>query len=93
MITIQPQNKAYRLYMIECGDNSIYTGIALDVDKRFERHQKGKGSKYARSRLPLKLVFISPPIGGRGEAMKLEYRVKQLTHRQKLAIIDENTIL
>ena len=44
----------YKVYMVECSDKSIYTGIAKDVDKRLKQHSKGIGSKYVRARLQIK---------------------------------------
>jgi len=79
----------YYLYMLECSDSSIYTGIAIDVLKRFEKHCNGKGSKYVRSRLPAKIVWTSEPFDSRGEAQKAEWRVKQLSRRKKLEMISE----
>lgn len=79
----------YYLYMLECSDSSIYTGIAIDVLKRFEKHCNGKGSKYVRSRLPAKIVWTSEPFHSRGEAQKAEWRVKQLSRRKKLEMISE----
>ncbi len=77
----------YYLYMLECSDSSIYTGIAIDPLKRFEKHCSGKGSKYVRSRLPAKIVWTSEPYNSRGAAQKEEHRVKSLTREQKLEMI------
>ena len=74
------------LYMIKCGDGSLYTGIAVDVARRFADHQTGKGAKYLRGRGPLQLVF-NKRIGERRLALKLERRVKQLPRHKKQDLI------
>ena len=71
-----------------CGDDTYYTGIAADVDKRMVEHASGpRGAKYLRGRGPLTLVY-SEIVGDRAMALRLEYRVKQLNRAQKEALID-----
>ncbi len=76
------------VYLIACGDGSLYTGIATDVARRFREHQlQGpRAAKYVRGRLPLKLVY-QQEIGTRSEASKEEFRIKALSRAQKLALI------
>lgn len=74
------------VYLIRCADNSLYTGITTDVERRVETHRAGKGAKYLKTRRPFKLVF-SAPVGDRSQASKLEYAIKQLPKRQKEAIV------
>ncbi|MDR5831879.1 GIY-YIG nuclease family protein [Caballeronia sp. LP006] len=74
------------LYLIECADGSLYTGIATDVEARFVAHAAGKGARYTRARKPLRVV-ASFELQGRSEALRAEYWVKQLTARQKRALI------
>ena len=76
------------LYILMCGDHSLYTGITTNVLKRFSTHQSGKGSKYVRSRLPITLM-TSYYVGNRSEASKEEYRVKQLTKLDKIKLINQ----
>ncbi|MEM8863613.1 MAG: GIY-YIG nuclease family protein [Chloroflexota bacterium] len=76
----------WSVYLIRCADNSLYTGITTDVDRRFETHMAGKGAKYLKTRRPFQLVF-SKAVGNRSEASKLEYAIKQLPKRQKEAIV------
>ena len=79
-------DKSWYLYIISCGDSSLYTGITLVVERRLQEHRTGRGSRYLRSRLPLKLVYqVETP--GKSEALQLEYKVKQLTRAQKLGLI------
>ncbi len=77
----------YSLYIVRCADNSLYTGIAADVDKRLSEHaSSARGSKYLRGRGPLRLVFAKK-VGDRARASAIEYRVKQLGKAQKEALI------
>jgi putative endonuclease len=78
----------WSVYMIRCGDNSLYTGISNDVLKRFEVHQSGsvKAAKYTRNRHPLQLVF-SAEIGDRSAASRTEYRLKKLSKRSKELLV------
>jgi putative endonuclease len=73
------------VYILECADGSLYTGITTDVNKRLETHNKGKGAKYTRARLPVKLR-VSFEAADRSSASKEEYRIKQLTREQKLKL-------
>jgi len=73
------------VYILECADGSLYTGITTDVDKRIQTHNKGKGAKYTRCRLPVKLR-VSFEAEDRSQASKEEYRIKQLTREQKLLL-------
>ena len=70
------------LYVIECVDGSLYTGIATDPEARFEVHAAGKGARYTRSHPPLRLV-LTEPHPDRSSASKAEYAFKQLTAAQK----------
>lgn len=76
------------VYILRCGDDSFYTGIATDVARRLEEHQSQspKGAKYTRGRSPLTLVY-QQEIGTRSEASKEELRIKSLSRKQKLALI------
>jgi putative endonuclease len=73
------------VYLIECADTSIYTGIAIDVSARYEAHASGKGARYTRSHPPKRLLakFAFPD---RSSASKAEHRIKQLSAREKRAL-------
>lgn len=77
--------KPWFLYLIECSDGSIYTGIAVDVAARYAAHVKGSGARYTRSHPPLRLL-ASEAYADRSAASKAEYRVKQLSPAQKRAL-------
>lgn len=70
------------LYLIECADDSVYTGITTDVAARFDEHAAGKGARYTRSRKP-RAVLASFPLPDRSSASRAEYWVKRLTPAQK----------
>ena len=76
--------KPWFLYLIECRDGNIYTGIAVDVAARYAAHVKGKGARYTRSHPPKRLLaFIAYP--NRSSALSAEYAVKQITAAEKRA--------
>jgi putative endonuclease len=70
------------LYMIECTDGSIYTGIAVDVAARYALHAGGKGARYTRSHPPLRLL-ATLEYPDRSTASKAEYQMKQLSAEEK----------
>jgi len=74
------------VYMLRCGDGSIYTGWSTDVDRRLERHRARKASRYTASRLPVELVYAAP-MADRGAARREEARIKRLDRAGKLALI------
>ena len=74
------------LYILRCGDGTLYTGIATDVQKRLEMHRSGKGAKYTRGRGPLELVH-SEECENHSQALKRECEVKKLTKEQKQQLI------
>lgn len=76
--------------MLECGDGSLYTGISNDVHKRFACHQSGKGAKYTRTHLPVKLMFVEE-CGTQGRAMSREREVKRFPKKKKLNLIASGT--
>jgi putative endonuclease len=73
---------AWFVYLIECGDGSIYTGIAIDVDARYAAHKNGKGARYTRSHPPRRLL-AAIEYADRSAASRAEYRIKRLTPREK----------
>lgn len=74
------------LYLIRTADNRLYTGITTDVSRRLCQHQDGKGAKALRGKGGLQLAF-SQKVGERSLALRLEYRIKQLTKRQKERLV------
>ncbi len=74
------------VYMLRCADNSLYTGVAIDIDARLAAHNAGKGAKYTRGRLPVKLVYREAA-GGRGAALKREHAIKRMLPAAKRRLI------
>lgn len=75
------------VYIIQCADKTFYTGYTTDLDKRIEKHNRGKGAKYTRSRLPVRLIW-SEEFPTKSAAMKEEYRIKQLDRKMKGRLAD-----
>jgi putative endonuclease len=77
------------VYIVECSDGTLYTGITTDVNKRLETHNKSKGAKYTKTRLP---VVLRASFDGfdKSTAAKEEYRIKQLTRKEKIELINGN---
>ncbi|MBR4720569.1 MAG: GIY-YIG nuclease family protein [Clostridia bacterium] len=79
--------KAYYIYILECADNTLYTGYTNDLENRLKAHNEGKGAKYTKSRLPVKLVY-SETFDDKKEAMSREWFIKhRLTREEKLELI------
>jgi len=76
---------AWFVYLIECKDGSIYTGIAIDVDARYAAHKSGKGARYTRSHPPRRLLAVIE-YPDRSAASKAEYQIKRLSPRDKRAL-------
>ena len=72
--------------MLECGDGSLYTGWTNDLKKRLQTHKAGKGGKYTRSRLPVRLVYYEC-FETKEAAMSREFHIKRLTRKEKLALL------
>lgn len=83
---MMPMESVWYLYILHCGDDSLYTGITTDVEKRLEAHRCGKGAKYTRGRGPLKLAYREV-CGSHSEALKREYAVKCLSREAKWELI------
>jgi putative endonuclease len=86
-------NKKWFVYIVECSDNSLYTGITTDVDRRVYEHNNDnkKGARYTKARRPVSLKTYFE-FENKKDAAKEEYRIKQLTRIEKLNIISTNEI-
>jgi putative endonuclease len=80
-----PHATPWFLYLLECADGSVYTGIAIDVAARFAQHADGTGARYTRSRKPVQ-VLAQFELADRASASRAEYWVKRLTPREKRAL-------
>lgn len=78
--------KQWSLYILRCKDGTLYTGITVDVDKRFAAHCAGKGAKYTRGRGPLQLLYREV-CGNHSTALRRELEVKALSRQEKEDLI------
>ena len=77
-------------YMLRCADGSLYTGWTNDLSRRLAAHNAGRGGKYTRTRRPVTLVYAEAHTE-KQEAMRREYRIKQLTRAQKEALLEADS--
>ena len=77
---------SWYVYMLLCGDGTLYTGITDDVDRRLAAHRSGKGAKYTRGRGPLELVYTEEQ-PDKSAALRREIEIKKLRREQKEALI------
>ena len=75
-------------YIVECKDKTLYTGWTNHLQKRIKTHNDGKGAKYTKSRLPVRLVYYEV-YETKQEAMRREYEINQLTRKQKKKLIEK----
>lgn len=78
------------VYILKCKDNTLYTGITNNLDKRLSVHNKGKGAKYTRNRIPVEYIYYKE-YENRSTASKEEYRIKSLSRIQKIKLINETS--
>ena len=79
---------SYFVYIVQCSDNTLYTGIATDVQRRVEEHNSSaKGAKYTKTRRPVKLMY-SEELEDRSQATKREIAIKKLSREKKLELIN-----
>jgi putative endonuclease len=76
---------SYYVYLLRCGDDSLYCGITNDLSARIAAHAAGKGARYTRGRGPLELV-LKRRCRDKGSALRLEHAIKQLDRAAKLAL-------
>jgi len=81
------KSKQWCVYILECSDGTLYTGITNDLEARLAKHNQGKGARYTQMRLPVKLM-VSFPALDRSRASKEEYRIKQFSRKEKLELIN-----
>ena len=74
------------VYIVRCGDDSLNTGIARDLEERIATHNSGAGARYTRSRLPVSLVYHEAAVD-RSSALRREHTIKQLARTEKLELI------
>lgn len=72
----------WQVYIILCSDNSLYTGITTDIERRFREHAEGHGAKYFRGRRPLEVIYLEQG-HNRSSAARRELRIKAMTRSEK----------
>lgn len=77
-------------YILKCSDETLYTGWTTNIEKRIEKHNKGKGAKYTSGRRPVSLEYFEK-FKTKQEAMKREYEIKKLSRDKKLKLIAESS--
>lgn len=78
--------RQWQVYIIRCSDNSFYTGITTDCERRFRQHAEGKGAKYFRGRQPVEIVYLENG-HSRGTASRRELQIKRLSHPEKALLV------
>lgn len=78
------------VYILRCGDGTLYTGITTDVQRRLQMHRSGKGAKYTRGRQPLELVYREA-CEDHSQALKREWQIKQLPRAEKEKLIKKES--
>ncbi|HJX17407.1 MAG TPA: GIY-YIG nuclease family protein [Acidiferrobacterales bacterium] len=79
----------WHVYMLRCADHSLYTGVATDIETRVATHNAGKGAKYTRGRLPVKLVY-QEAVADRGAALRRELAIKRMPVAAKRRLISQS---
>ncbi len=85
MVALDQQQNNY-VYIVRCHDQTLYTGWTNHLEKRIKDHNEGRGAKYTKARRPVKLEYYET-FSSKSEAMKREYQIKQLTRKEKEALI------
>lgn len=85
------KNKHY-FYVLSCKDGSLYAGYTVNIERRVQQHNEGKGAKYTRGRGPVKLIYTQE-FDSKGDALRAEYKFKQLDRKQKEEFIKRNNNL
>ena len=80
------------VYILQCADETLYTGWTVDPEKRLAAHNAGKGSKFTRTRLPVKMIYLRK-VQDERLAKQLEISIKKMTRTQKMLLIQQNNEL
>jgi putative endonuclease len=83
------EDRNWQVYIVLCSDDSLYTGITTNMQRRFRQHAEGSGAKYFRGRQPLKVVYLETD-HNRASASKREAQVKALTRSEKELLLSQN---
>ena len=89
-IKAKQKSKVWVVYILRCSDDSLYTGMTNNIDKRLAAHSQGTAAKYTRSRRPVKLSVTSAAMD-KSDAMRLEIKIKKLPRAKKIAALEKHT--
>jgi putative endonuclease len=78
------------VYILECGDGTLYVGVTNDLEKRVAAHASGKGARYTRGRAPLSVRYVEDA-GTRSDALKREAAIRRMTRTAKLALMERKS--
>jgi putative endonuclease len=87
----QPDGRDHYVYILRCGDDSLYTGYTTDPKRRLAEHNAGEGAKYTRGRTPVDLVYLEAH-DTKSDAMSREYEIKQLSRPDKTRLVETSTL-
>jgi len=90
MDSSKKQETDWFVYILRCADDTLYTGITTDLERRLEEHNKGKGARYTSSRIPVTMVY-SREAADRSEASRIECELKRLPRSRKLQLISKHS--
>jgi putative endonuclease len=76
---------SWMVYLVRCGDGSLYTGVTTNPERRLGEHNRGSGAAYTRSRLPVALIYLEPA-ADRSGALRREHAIKQMSRAEKEAL-------
>jgi len=89
---IAKDTQTFSLYLLECADGSIYTGITNNLEERLKKHKEGSGAKYTRAKKAVKILYTEEYLN-RSAASKREIEIKSWTRQKKLALIQQKVKL
>lgn len=82
----------FYVYILKCNDKTLYTGYTVNIENRIDVHNKGKGAKYTRGRLPVQLVY-QEAYKSKSDALKREIQIKKLSREDKIRLISKEKFL
>jgi len=88
-LSLDPDDTSWCVYIVQCCDDSLYTGITTNIEARISQHNRGKGAKYTRSRCPVTLVYTEKS-ESRSTALQREIQIKKMTSQQKHDLVAGN---
>ncbi len=80
----------WHVYIVKCADQTLYTGVAKDVDARISQHNSGRGARYTKGRQPVKLIY-SEPAEDRATALRREHAIKRMPVADKVKLVEQIT--